>query len=51
MDENLKVRENPIVTKLDTPQFHSIFTPDLKDLLKLFDKYKFEVRIAGGAVR
>lgn len=37
--------------KLDTPEFHSLFTPELKVLVDLFSKYEHELRIAGGAVR
>lgn len=51
MDINLKCREDPIVIKLDSPEFKNIFTPEVIDLKKLFDKYNFEIRIAGGAVR
>ncbi|XP_041969454.1 CCA tRNA nucleotidyltransferase 1, mitochondrial isoform X2 [Aricia agestis] len=47
----IKCRENPIVMKLDSPEFHSIFSQEVKDLKKLFDAYKYEIRIAGGAVR
>lgn len=46
-----KCRENPIVTKLDTPEFKAIFTPELDELVNLFNKYNYEIRIAGGAVR
>lgn len=46
-----KCRENPVVIKLNTPEFKSIFTPELNDLSALFEKYKYEIRIAGGAVR
>ncbi|XP_013184983.2 CCA tRNA nucleotidyltransferase 1, mitochondrial isoform X2 [Amyelois transitella] len=48
---DLKSRENPIVTKLDTPEFRSIFTPEVLKLKQLFDQYQHEIRIAGGAVR
>ncbi|KAK0163725.1 hypothetical protein PV328_002428 [Microctonus aethiopoides] len=44
-------RDNPIITKLDTPAFRSIFTPELNVLTSLFRKYNYELRIAGGAVR
>ena len=37
--------------KLDTAEFHQLFTPELKRLTSLFDKYGYELRIAGGAVR
>ena len=40
-----------VTMKLDTPEFHALFTPELKVLSDLFAKYKFELRIAGGAVR
>lgn len=46
-----KARENPVVTKLQTKEFQSLFTPELKALISVFDKHKFELRIAGGAVR
>ncbi|XP_039758121.1 CCA tRNA nucleotidyltransferase 1, mitochondrial isoform X2 [Pararge aegeria] len=46
-----KFREDPIVLKLDTPEFKNIFTQEVLDLKKLFDKYNYEIRIAGGAVR
>ncbi|XP_055375287.1 CCA tRNA nucleotidyltransferase 1, mitochondrial [Condylostylus longicornis] len=51
MEGELKIRENPIVTKLDTPAFKSIFTEESRTLLKIFEKYGHEIRIAGGAVR
>lgn len=52
MQNHVKVRENPIVTNLaDDPLFKSIFTNELNDLVKLFEKYNYEIRIAGGAVR
>lgn len=37
--------------KLDTPEFHSLFTPELEKLVQLFKKNSYEIRIAGGAVR
>lgn len=37
--------------KIDTPEFHALFTPELKDLIALFEKHNYELRIAGGAVR
>lgn len=48
---NKKTRENPVVTKLQSKEFQSLFTPELKELISVFDKHKFELRIAGGAVR
>ncbi|CAH2045241.1 unnamed protein product, partial [Iphiclides podalirius] len=50
-DMELKHREDPIVTKLDTPEFKNLFTKEVQDLRKLFEKYNYEIRIAGGAVR
>lgn len=47
----LKIRENPIVLKLDTPEYHAIFTEELNTLVNLFKKYNFEIRLAGGPVR
>ncbi|CAG9766572.1 unnamed protein product [Ceutorhynchus assimilis] len=46
-----KSRDNPVIMKLDSPEFHSIFTEELTTLVKLFEKYNHELRIAGGAVR
>lgn len=37
--------------KLESPEFQSIFTPELITLAELFKKYNYELRIAGGAVR
>lgn len=51
MDEELKCRENPVVLRLDSAEFQSIFTPEVLALKNIFDKYKYEIRIAGGAVR
>ncbi|XP_046750948.1 CCA tRNA nucleotidyltransferase 1, mitochondrial [Diprion similis] len=44
-------RDDPVIMKLDTPEFQTIFTPELKTLAGLFEKYNYEIRIAGGAVR
>lgn len=46
-----KMRDNPAFTKVDSDEFHSIFTPELEALVALFKKYNYELRIAGGAVR
>ena len=40
-----------LLFKLTTPEFHSLFTPQLKKLFQLFQKHNYEIRIAGGAVR
>lgn len=46
-----KSRENPVIMKLDTPEFKSIFTEELKTLVSLFENNGYEIRVAGGAVR
>ncbi|CAH4036861.1 CCA tRNA nucleotidyltransferase 1, mitochondrial isoform X1 [Pieris brassicae] len=51
MDVNLKCRQNPVVIKLDSPEFKSIFNKEVLDLKSVFDKYDYDIRIAGGAVR
>lgn len=51
MDSNCKIRDNPIVVKLDSPAFKSILSDELYYLADLFQKYNHEIRIAGGAVR
>ncbi|XP_044512761.1 CCA tRNA nucleotidyltransferase 1, mitochondrial isoform X2 [Gracilinanus agilis] len=37
--------------KVESPEFQSLFTEGLKNLTELFSKEKYELRIAGGAVR
>lgn len=44
-------RPDPVVMKVDTPEFRSIFTKELEDLIELFRRYDHEIRVAGGAVR
>lgn len=51
MDKELNPRSDPIVKKINSNEFNSIFNDNLNDLISLFDKYKYELRIAGGAVR
>lgn len=51
MEANLKWRADPVITILDTPQFKSILRKNILDLVALFQKYNYEIRIAGGAVR
>lgn len=51
MDPNVKIRDDPVVLKLDNDLFKSIFTPELHSLVEVFKKHDFELRIAGGAVR
>lgn len=40
-----------MATKLDSPQFKSLFCPELESLSQLFGNNNYELRIAGGAVR
>lgn len=51
MEANLKWRTDPVITTLDTPQFKSILRKNILDLVALFQKNGYEIRIAGGAVR
>lgn len=51
MDKELNARADPVVKKINSNEFNSIFTENLNHLINLFDKYKYELRIAGGAVR
>lgn len=44
-------RSDPIVTKLDSTEFRSIFNESLDELIALFKRNGYEIRIAGGAVR
>lgn len=46
-----KTRPNPIILKLDSAEFKSIFTAEVKTLATLFENHGYELRIAGGAVR
>lgn len=46
-----KWRADPVITTLDTPQFKGILRKNILDLVALFQKYNYEIRIAGGAVR
>lgn len=51
MEANLKWRANPVIAKLETQQFKSILRKNIMDLVAIFEKYNYEIRIAGGAVR
>lgn len=51
MEANLKWRADPVILTLETPQFKSILRKNILDLVALFQKYDYEIRIAGGAVR
>lgn len=44
-------RQNPVIMKLDSPEFKSIFTEELVSLVSIFKNYGYELRVAGGAVR
>ncbi|XP_058796771.1 CCA tRNA nucleotidyltransferase 1, mitochondrial [Phymastichus coffea] len=44
-------RKDPVIKILDTPEFKSIFTPELRALDAVFKKYNYQIRVAGGAVR
>lgn len=46
-----KARPEPVIMKLEGPEFRSIFTPELNTLAEVFKKSNYELRIAGGAVR
>lgn len=48
---NLKPRPVPAIMKLENSQFGFIFSPQLGAVLQAFDKYKYEIRLCGGAVR
>ncbi|XP_076312805.1 CCA tRNA nucleotidyltransferase 1, mitochondrial [Tachypleus tridentatus] len=41
----------PFTMKIDLPQFRAIFTPEVKELVDIFRRHGYELRIAGGAVR
>lgn len=45
------VRSNPIVFRLDSVEFKSIFNDSLYSLADIFKRNHYELRIAGGAVR
>lgn len=51
MEQNLKWRTDPVIKTLNTPQFQSILRKNVIDLVAVFKKHNYEIRIAGGAVR
>ncbi|KAH8295358.1 hypothetical protein KR018_010397 [Drosophila ironensis] len=51
MGRPARMRKDPAFKKVDSPEFRSIFTPELKKLMNLFEEHNYELRIAGGAVR
>lgn len=48
---NLKPRLTPAIMKLENSKYGFIFSPQLTTVLQVFDKYKYEIRLCGGAVR
>lgn len=50
-DSARKSRPDPIITQLDTPEFHAIFSQELLCIKTIFKKYNYEIRLAGGPVR
>lgn len=50
-DSILKTRENPIIKTLDTPEFHAIFSPELRVIIDVFKSHNHDLRLAGGPVR
>ncbi|XP_006026757.1 CCA tRNA nucleotidyltransferase 1, mitochondrial isoform X1 [Alligator sinensis] len=40
-----------LTMKCESPDFQALFTPGLRSVAELFEKEKYELRIAGGAVR
>ncbi|XP_052769062.1 CCA tRNA nucleotidyltransferase 1, mitochondrial-like isoform X2 [Mya arenaria] len=48
---NSKMKGKLITMKIDTPEYHALFTPELKTLISMFEKNQYEIRIAGGPVR
>jgi hypothetical protein len=42
---------NAKTTKIESPEFKSVLTDELLKLDEIFKKNKYELRIAGGAVR
>lgn len=45
------VKRNLFTMKVDTEDFRSIFTDELIQLQKIFEKNNYEIRFAGGPVR
>lgn len=48
---NLKPRAAPEIMKLENSQYGFILSLQLTTVLQVFDKYKYEIRLCGGAVR
>lgn len=49
--ENNIVDLQPKISQINSSYFDGIFTDGLKDVKRLFEKYNYDIRIAGGAVR
>lgn len=47
----LRIRDNPVVGKLISPEFKLILNKDLVKFFDVFKKYNYDILIAGGAVR
>lgn len=48
---NLKPRAVPEIMKLENSQYGFILSLQLTTVLQVFDKYKYDIRLCGGAVR
>lgn len=48
---NLKPRLVPAIMKLENSKYGFIFSPQLTTVLQVFEKYNYEIRLCGGAVR
>ncbi|XP_067647581.1 CCA tRNA nucleotidyltransferase 1, mitochondrial [Eurosta solidaginis] len=46
-----RMRADPALKKIETPEFQSLFTDELRALIDIFKRHNYELRIAGGAVR
>lgn len=51
MECSVKSRDDPVIMKLDSKEFKSIFNDEVCTLKALFEKYGYEIRLAGGPVR
>ncbi|KAL0978639.1 hypothetical protein UPYG_G00173210 [Umbra pygmaea] len=45
------ISRSPFTMQLKTTEFQSLFSDGLNSIAEIFEKHKFELRIAGGAVR
>ena len=51
VSETYYIQPALVTMKVDSPAFHALLTPELCKLIKLFEQFGYELRIAGGAVR